>query len=281
MSHSRTFGRLLVAIVFSFFPPWAFSQVPKRAIVLGWDGTVAEFALRLAREGKMPHLAKLLQTGAHADDVKAVYPSKTAPGFAALMTGAPPRSSGISGNRVPRAPRDQFTILESLAGFSAAPLQAETIWAAARRAGKKSVVSHVPTFAGESAEETIRFSGYTLIAGRDGIVVKSSSQISIDEPWENAPASNALPIEIAFRVGDSQISGLFVDDPNDPQTGYDTLVLAGSRNGEQTLARLKAMPAGPGGEFFWSDPIPVTTGNQTARCYFRLFDLRSLVLMSR
>ncbi len=196
---------VVLALVFSFVPSSASAQSPTRAIVLGWDGTVPAFALEMARQGKLPNLAKLIEGGAYADDVKAVFPSKTAPGFAALITGAPPRVSGISGNRVPRAPREQFTILESLAGFSSAPLSAETIWAAARRAGKKSVVAHVPTFAGELAEETVRFSGYTLIAGRDGIVVKISSQTSADEPWRNAPSSDALPIEIAFygrRIAD-------------------------------------------------------------------------------
>ncbi len=82
-------------------------------------------------QDKLPNLAKLIEGGAFADDVVAGFPSKTAPGFASLITGAPPRITGISGNRVPRAPRDQFTILESLAGFSEAPLRAEPIWSAA------------------------------------------------------------------------------------------------------------------------------------------------------
>jgi predicted AlkP superfamily phosphohydrolase/phosphomutase len=265
---------IVLALVLSFVPSSSRAQSPTRAIVLGWDGTVPAFALEMARQGKLPNLAKLIAGGAYADDVKPVFPSKTAPGFAALITGAPPRVSGISGNRVPRAPREQFTILESLAGFSAAPLNAETIWAAARRGGKKSIVSHIPTFAGEAAEETVRLSGYTLIAGRDGIVVKVPSQVTIDEPWRNSPPSNALPIEIAFTVGESPLSGLLVDDPADPQLGYDTLILATARDSDQIIARLKAMPAGPAGEFFWSEPIALKSGSQTARSYFRLFDLK-------
>ena len=276
MIHRFT-GPMIVFLALFFFlsPANGGAQTPSRAIVLGWDGTVPAFALEMTRQGKLPNLAKLIAGGAYADDVKPVFPSKTAPGFAALITGAPPRVSGITGNRVPRAPRDQFTILDSLAGFSAAPLNAETIWSAARRSGKKSVVSHVPTFAGEAAEDTVRFSGYTLIAGRDGIVVKNSSQSNFDEPWRNSPASNALPIEIAFTVGESPIAGLFIDDPADPQIGYDTLILADGRDGDQIKTRLKPMPAGPAGEFFWSEPITVKSGNQPAMCYFRLFDLKS------
>lgn len=251
------------------------AQAARRAIVLGWDGTVPAFVREMLRQDKLPNLAKLIEGGALADDAIPVFPSKTAPGFAALITGAPPRVSGISGNRVPRAPRDQFTILESLAGFSAAPLQAETIWAAARRGGKKSIVSHIPTFAGELAEGTVRFSGYTLIAGRDGIVTKTAVQSAAEDAWRNAPASEALPIEIHFAIAESNFFGLLIDDPSDDQAGYDTLILATARDGDAITAKLKAAPAGPGGELFWSQPIAIkTSGNPEAKSYFRLFDLK-------
>ncbi len=138
-------------------PAQTHAQAASKAIVMAWDGTVSSFVKELIREGKLPNLAKLIAGGTFADDVIAGYPSKTAPGFASLMTGAPPRVTGISGNRVPRAPREQFTILDSLAGFAGAPLRAEPIWAAARRAGKKSVVSHIPSFAEERAEDVARF----------------------------------------------------------------------------------------------------------------------------
>ena len=264
-----------VVLLLTAAPRAAFSQAPDKAIVLAWDGTVPAFAWELLREGKLPNLAKLIEGGAFADDVIPVFPSKTASGFAALITGAPPRVTGISGNRVPRAPRAQFTILESLAGFSAAPLRAETIWSAARRAGKKAVVSHIPDFAGVLDDDTVRFSGYTLIAGRDGIVTKNNSQSTADGEWRNAPPSDAAPIEIGFTIGEAKFFGLFIDDPSDAQTGYDTLVLATDRNGEAVAAKLKTAPAGAGGEFFWSLPIALkTAGNQDAKCYFRLFDLK-------
>src|SRR5918995_3728171 len=112
---------LTYALVAWIVPGPTYGQTTK-AIVLAWDGTVPSFVHELVRQGKLPNLAKLIAGGAFADDVVAGFPSKTAPGFASLITGAPPNVTGISGNRVPRAPRNQFTILESLAGFSAAPL---------------------------------------------------------------------------------------------------------------------------------------------------------------
>lgn len=243
--------------------------------MLAWDGAVPAFAHEMMRAGKLPNLAKLIEGGAFADEVMAVFPSKTAPGFAALITGAPPNVTGISGNRVPRAPRDQFTILESLAGFSAAPLRAETLWAAAGRAGKKSVVSHIPTFAGEQAEDTVRFSGYTLIAGRDGIVTRNTAQGMVREPWRHSPPSAAQPLEIRFSIGESHLFGLLIDDPADDQQGYDTLVLTTGRDGNETAATLKPAPPGIGGEFSWSQPVSIkTAGGRSAKSYFRLFALQ-------
>jgi predicted AlkP superfamily phosphohydrolase/phosphomutase len=275
---TRAPALFLAAIIVLLFavPRFARGQTAAKAIVLGWDGAVPAFVHDMLRDGKLPNLAKLIEGGAFADDVTPVFPAKTAPGFASLLTGAPPRVTGISGNRVPRAPRADFTILESLAGFSEAPLGAEPIWSAAERAGKKAVISHVPAFAGERSDRAVRFSGYTLTAGRDGIVTKRAIQNESSSTWANAPASEAPPIEIAFSVGETRFYGLLIDDPADSQSGYDTLVIAAARDGDEVKAKLKPAPASPVGELFWSEPIAVRlTGNQEARTYFRLFDLKA------
>jgi predicted AlkP superfamily phosphohydrolase/phosphomutase len=253
----------------------AYGQSVDKAIVFAWDGTVSSFVQEMLRAGKLPNLAKLIEGGAVADDVMPGFPSKTAPGFASLITGAPPRVTGISGNRVPRAPRDRYTILESLAGFSDAPLQAEPIWSAAQRGGKKVVVSHIPAFGGERSEQTVRFAGYEAIAGRDGIVTRRAVQSETATPWIDPPASNAPLIEITFTVGESNFFGLLIDDPTDTQAGYDTIVIAGGRSGSAIKAWLKPPPPAVGGESFWSEPIAIkTAGNRDAMVYFRLFDLK-------
>lgn len=270
------------AIIFLLLSLPAFVAVPQvvartasKAIVMAWDGTVPAFVKDMLRDGKLPNLAKLIAGGAFADDVMAGFPSKTAPGFASLMTGAPPRVTGISGNSVPRAPRSQFTILESLAGFSGAPLRAEPIWASAQRGGKKSVVSHIPSYAEERSDDVVRFSGYNSIAGRDGIVTRRAIKSETTPVWQNPPASDVPPIEFEFAIGDSQLIGLLIDDPSDPQVGYDTAVIAASRNGQEIKARLKPAPTSPAGELFWSSPIAVKgSGNSDAKAYLRLFDLK-------
>jgi predicted AlkP superfamily phosphohydrolase/phosphomutase len=265
----------LACAIFAAAIPGATHGQTAKAIVLAWDGTVPTFVDELTRQGKLPNLAKLIAGGAFADDVRPGYPSKTAPGFASLMTGAPPRVTGISGNRVPREPRADYTILDSMAGFSGAPLLAEPIWAAAQRAGKKVVISHIPSFAAESSENTVRFHGYSMIAGRDGIVTPRLSKPQPATSWNKLPASDAPALEISFAVAASKFFGLLVDDPADEQIGYDTLLLTRSRNAEDIEVKLKSTAAGATGELFWSGPVEVkTSGERSASVYFRLFELR-------
>ena len=248
-------------------------QTPTKAIVLGWDGAVPGFVHEMLRLGKLPNLAKLMEGGAFADDVTPCFPSLTAPGFASLWTGAPPRITGISGNRVPRLPRSQFTILESSAGFNNALLQAEPLWASAERAGRRVVVTHVP-FGGDKSDLGVHLQGYRGIAGRDGIV-SGRSKPQPAQSWEDLPSSVVPPLEITFTIGSSTLYGLLIDDPSDPQKGYDTLLVTNTRSGKAVTAKLKSQPAGPGGEFFWSKPIDVKTNDgRNASAYLRLFDLK-------
>jgi predicted AlkP superfamily phosphohydrolase/phosphomutase len=267
---------LSVVVIFCVGPQTVVAQARTKAIVLAWDGTVPSFVREMLHAGKLPNLLKLIEGGAFADDVKPGFPSKTASGFASLMTGAPPSITGISGNRVPRAPRIDFTILDSLAGFSEAPLQAEPIWSVLARANKKVIISHIPAFAHELSDQAVRFSGYTLTAGRDGIVTKRAIQNESTGAWTESPASDAAPVEITFSVGETRFIGLLIDDPSDSQVGYDTLLIATARDPHEIKAKLKPAPASAAGELFWSTPIAVTlAGNQEAKIYFRLFDLKS------
>lgn len=255
-------------------PPKAHGQSAPKAIVLGWDGALPSFIHEMLRQGKLPNLAKLIEGGAFADDVTAVFPSLTAPGFASLLTGASPRITGITGIRVPRTPRNEFTILESAAGFSPALQRAETVFTAAERAGRKVVSLHMP-FGGEKSRLGVYLQGYSGTMGRDGVVHGRNARPQAATSWLNLPASAAPPLELTFTIGASSLFGLLIDDPTDPQNGYDTLLVSGARDGREVKAILKPGAAGPGGELLWSHPITVHTGaDQSATTYLRLFDLR-------
>ena len=232
------------------------------------------FVQDMLRLGELPNLAKLIEGGTFANDVIPSFPSLTAAGFATLWTGAPPRITGISGNRVPRLPRDQFTILESRTAFNNALLQAEPLWASAQRSGRRVVVTHVP-FGGDNSEGGVHLEGYLGIAGREGVVNGRNSKTQPALLWDGLPASNAPPLEMSFTIGASRLYGLFIDDPVDPQEGYDTLLVASARAEKRIAAKLKSQPAGPGGELFWSQPIEVKANDgRDTTSYLRLFDLR-------
>src|SRR5207249_91315 len=119
------------------------------------DGAVPSFVSELLQQGRLPNLAKLIKGGTWADSVIPVLPSKTAPGFASLWTGALPRVTGISGNRVPRTPPSQYTILESSVAYNDGLLRAEPLWASAERAGLKVILAHA-SFGGEKSERAVR-----------------------------------------------------------------------------------------------------------------------------
>lgn len=262
-------GTLVVGTV----PSFARAQGEPRAIVVAWDGTVPDFVHELLQKGELPHLQALINSGAFADDVTSVFPSKTAPAFASLWTGAPPRITAISGNRVPREPRSRHTILQSASGFRGAPLRAEPIWATALQAGKKVVMLHVP-LGREMSAETVKFRGYDEIVGRDGILDGRIAKPRPAANWRHLPASAAPPLEISFTIGGSRFVGLFIDDPADPKGGYDTLLVSTTRDAREARAYLKPAPAGAEGQRWWSSPVHVTSKNQRkATVYLRLFDL--------
>jgi predicted AlkP superfamily phosphohydrolase/phosphomutase len=250
------------------------AETARKAIVVAWDGVVPSFIHEMVDQGKLPYLAKLIKSGAFADDVVPVFPSFTAPGFASLWSGAPPRITGVSGNRVPRVPRDQYSILESSGGLNSNISRADLLGAAAERAGRRIVVTHVP-FGGIKSERGVHIQGYAAVAGRDGIVRGQHSRPKPAVSWDGFPASATPPLEISFAISASSFFGLLIDDPSNSEVGYDTLVVSGSRGIRDIKTRLKPAAAGPGSEAFWSQPIDITTGaGEPATTYLRLFELK-------
>ena len=248
------------------------AQAPSKAIVIGWDGAVPSFIHEMLGRGKLPNLAKLIGGGAFADDVTPVFPSKTAPGFASLWTGAPPQITAISGNRQPRAPAHQYTILDSNISFLSAPLRAEPLWATALRAGRKVALAHVP-LGRELSDGAVKLLGYDGYGGRDGTVNSRSAAVHPATAWENLPPSAKAPLEFQFTVGASPFFGLLIDDPADRRAGYDTLLVARSRTGAAAVARMKTGAANPN-HGPWGGPIEVKiSAGENAAVYLRLFDL--------
>lgn len=244
-----------------------------KAIVLAWDGVLPSMVNDLAARGRLPNLAKLIEGGSYADDVVSTIPSKTAVAFASIWTGAPPRITGISGNRIPRTPAWQFTILETRLGFSAAALRAEPLWNTAIRAGLKVLALHAPL--GEKTLGSTQVQGYNLASYHDGVISARSAKVKPASGWSHVPPSSRTPLEISFTIQASSFYGLLIDDPEDATVGYDTLFVSAERDAHRMEAKLKSGIANGRGTELWSNGIEVKTAEAVATTYLRLFDLKS------
>ena len=68
---------------------------------------------------------------------------------------------------------------------------------------------------------------------------------------------------------------MLIDDPADPQVGYDTADRRQRAMAARSKARLKPASASAGSELFWTSPVAVKSRAMSdARVYFRLFDLK-------
>lgn len=246
----------------------------RKAIVVAWDGIVPSFAKEMMARGLLPNLQQLLDGGSYADDVLAATPSKTAVGFASLWTGASPRVTGISGNRLPRAPAQQFTILETNLGFSGAALRAEPLWDSASRAGLRVVTLHAP-LSGDKTLGGLHIQGYNRTATFNGVIDGRKAKIRLAANWQNLPASHLAPLEASFSLSGGSFYGLLIDDPDDPTAGYDTMLVTASRDGQDSKARLKPGRAGTGGLELWSAEVETKVAESAAFTYLRLFHLQN------
>ena len=122
--------------------------------------------------------------------------------------------------------------------------KAEPLWASAERAGRRVVVTHVP-FGGDKSDRGIHFQGYRGIAGRDGVINGRSSKPQPAKSWENLPSSVAPPLEINLAIGASTFYGLLIDDPSDPQKGYDTILVASTTIRKRSHSKIEK-PTRPG-----------------------------------
>jgi hypothetical protein len=90
------------------------------------------------------------------------------------------------------------------------------------------------------------------------------------EGWKGPLPSGGGLRELALRVGGVAVDGLLFDDPNDPASGYDTLLLAVEKDAARAI-RLKPRPAGDTADGFQALTLPLAAGPVAVS--FRLFAL--------
>jgi len=102
-------------------------------ILIGLDGLNAEILLKFVSEGRLPHMAKLINTGAFTAALSAP-PLDTPTNWTGIATGAWPGTHGITSFGIHLPDRDLGEPL--LGGFNTGLCRAEFLWDVAERMGK-------------------------------------------------------------------------------------------------------------------------------------------------
>lgn len=275
------------------------APAPPRLVLVSWDGAADWVVDRLLDEGALPNLAALAERGARAEHSVTGFPSKTALGHATVWTGCWSDRHGVLSNDIPALPAAEHTLLETRSGYSSEALTAEPIYVTAAKAGRRVVVlsatqsypaaPHVEALRdalGEDAatderlaEHYLSISGFENRLAR-GELLGPESLAPASEEWDLPAATLTGARELITEVGDTRLYVLLYDDPGVATAGLDTaLVRSDSRDpakasAETTLRPRPApdvAPLDPRG--WWSEPLPVRSGEKHSNVFFRLFRL--------
>jgi predicted AlkP superfamily phosphohydrolase/phosphomutase len=264
-------------------PAFKVPYVRKRtkAILVSLDGSSGPIIEKAIERGVMPHLARLRSRGASTTASLTTRPAKTAPGHAALFTGAWSDVNGITGNDLPVP---GASIVDWNNGYSSTHLRAEPLWVTAARQGLAATVVSAPQvypfgpyleekrFGGNYGYSLTLFDGYQNVEGDDQAY--AAKDLPLREPgvWLGPLPSHEGDIrELQIELHSTHIDGLLYDDPRDPTRGYDTLYLGLDRDPRSGIT-LKALPA-RGADASAFAALPFSVGGASAALHFRLFAL--------
>lgn len=266
------------------------SEPQARLVLVSWDGAAHWIVERLLAEGRLPHLVALAARGVAAAGSQTSFPSKTAAGHAAIWTGTWPGGNGITGNEVPRLPRGEHTLLESLSGFSSEALLAEPLYVTAAKAGRRVVVlSATQSYPATPHLAALRAAGipadrYFSVSGFEQRIAAGAllGAEAFGPPRPGWGRSTRGAREASTEVGETTFYLLAFDDPADPVRGLDSvLVRCGHRDPRRAtgsfLLKPRAAPkprAASVPAAGWSPPLPVGAGERHGHTFFRLFALR-------
>jgi predicted AlkP superfamily pyrophosphatase or phosphodiesterase len=224
-----------------------------RTILISFDGAQPEVIERLIRNGKLPWnggFAKLIREGTKAEGMTSVLPTVTATNHISIATGAYPERTNIPANTLHNT---DTSLTATTSGFSA-PIDAETLWEAAKRQGKKVVTI---AFAGADGRGEDRRGDQTLGFGVvDGFsVVKSMNASHFDstsaDVWslgsqtcefKKANIGTATANQVFFNpsFGRVDVNVLVCDTVFDGQERYDTAFFDfGKDLGNGSVARMR------------------------------------------
>ena len=240
-------------------------KTPKKVVVIGLDCALPALIEQHIKEGHLPTFKKLIEGGVIAENCLVPYPTITPPNWASIATGAWPGTHGITDfhMHVPGTTPDTTNVVQA---FSSDRLQAEYIWDAADKAGKKCIVLNYPGSWPSKMKNGIVVggSGLTVTEKRDGIsgmtgkvnlcydhlittgfyprAIKGSLRPA--NGWNGLPKKEQDPLELEarldFRGAETEIAetSWYVLARQLGDNGYDRATLSPSRNFKDAFCTL-------------------------------------------
>ena len=246
---------------------------PKRVLVVGVDGAVTNIVEQHIKEGIVPNFAKIFNGGVRCPNSLCPMPTITPPNWTSISTGAWPVTHQITDywRHIPGTSPNQSNVDMN---FSGERIKAETIFEAAERAGKKSIVVNYPTSYGihKRLKNSIVVGGSGLTVGTiqdnetaeklgapksggqifcDDLIVSNvyrpggiAAELQDAEDWKNVDDMGDDPLELTFDL-------LFEKTPFRPKRhtwhwlvrdfgdGYDTVTLSPTKDMNDAFFTIK------------------------------------------
>src|SRR5689334_13033273 len=121
--------------------------------IIGWDGATFDLIRPWVAQGKLPHIARLMETGAHGS-LRSNLPPMTFPAWSSFMTGKNPGKHGIFDFTRPRPGRYELEFVNG------GHRRAASFWQILTRAGRKVVSISVPCTFPPEAVDGVMISGF-------------------------------------------------------------------------------------------------------------------------
>ncbi len=270
-----------------------------RVVFFTSDGMRPDLMERYARQGLMPTYAQLIQNGLRGDNgLEQAFPPNTGVGWYSLMTGTWPSEHGSTNNTYHRTGEGTFNNRTSFS--TPGTLQADTLAAAAERAGKK--VAQVEWVGGSQSGisgPTVDFANFFSTRGVLAAPANPAEQtgaaafgisyqvaaFSVASGWSNVPPGDpaAPPLQTQLAVpttfasqNPNRIYDIYAyDSVVNGAAAYDTVILVRSSAGKNAASADAILKIGDFKEIKLrgADGLMGSRAGQTASFYSKLITL--------
>ena len=138
----------------------------RKLVVIGLDCALPHLMMKHVEEGALPNFQKLVEHGTYCENALVPYPTITPPNWTSIATGAMPATHQVTDYWHQISGEDPLPT-NARCSFGSAHNKAETLWDAAEKAGKKSIVLNWPgCWPGREGSHTTVIGGHGLMVSQ-------------------------------------------------------------------------------------------------------------------